>query len=131
MLILGILAAIALPAFFNQKTRRATQRRRSTSTRAQVAMETCSTEASDGSYAACKKANIEAIEPTLSSAEGLAVFGPKPTNTAETPTAAGYKIEVEGTSGWFAVERNNGALTFSCEATTGEGGCPVGGNWNN
>jgi len=130
MLILGILAAIALPAFFNQKDKAGDAKAKEYVHSAQVAMETCSTEASDGSYANCKKAKLETIEPTLSSATGLAVFGPKPANTAETPSSVGYKIQVQGTSGWFAVERNNGTLSFTCEATTGEGGCPAGGNWN-
>lgn len=130
MLILGILAAIALPAFFNQKEKAGDAKAKEYVHTAQVAMETCSTENASGSYANCKKAEIEAIEPTLSDAPGLAVFGPGPANESEKPSAAGYKIEVTGTSGWFAVERNSGNLTFTCEASTGEGGCPAGGNWN-
>ena len=44
MLILGILAAIALPAFFNQKEKAGDAKAKETAHSAQVAMETCSTD---------------------------------------------------------------------------------------
>ena len=46
MLILGILAAIALPAFFNQKSKANDSKAKETAHSAQVAMETCATEKS-------------------------------------------------------------------------------------
>ena len=52
MLILGILAAIALPAFFNQKDKAGDAKAKEYAHSAQVAMETCSTD-NDGSYATC------------------------------------------------------------------------------
>ena len=44
MLILGILAAIALPAFFNQKSKADDAKAKEEAHTAQVAMETCGTE---------------------------------------------------------------------------------------
>ena len=44
MLILGILAAIALPAFFNQKEKAGDAKAKETAHSAQVAMETCATD---------------------------------------------------------------------------------------
>ena len=44
MLILGILAAIALPAFFNQKDKAGDAKAKETAHSAQVAMETCFTD---------------------------------------------------------------------------------------
>ena len=44
MLILGILAAIALPAFFNQKGKASDAKAKEYAHSAQVAMETCATE---------------------------------------------------------------------------------------
>src|SRR5215467_8094587 len=67
MLILGILAAIALPAFFNQKEKAGDAKAKEYAHYAQVAMETFSTD-HDGSYALATKAELIKIEPTLSSA---------------------------------------------------------------
>jgi type IV pilus assembly protein PilA len=126
MLILGILAAIALPAFFNQKDKAGDAKAKEYAHTAQVAMETCSTEQTNGGYEDCDAAALEVIEPTLSSAPGFAVFGPPPTNTPDTPSETAYKVQVEGTSGWFAIERSGGTLSFTCE-NEGAGGCPAGG----
>src|SRR4249919_2778690 len=68
MLILGILAAIALPAFFNQKEKAGDAKAKETAHSAQVAVETCATD-HNGVYndAACDSlADLVAIEPTLS-----------------------------------------------------------------
>ena len=54
MLILGILAAIALPAFFNQREKANDAKAKETAHSAQVAMETCATE-NGGTYTNCKK----------------------------------------------------------------------------
>ena len=97
MLILGILAAIALPAFFNQKDKAGDAKAKEYAHSAQVAMETCSTEQSSGGYAGCEAAQLKNIEPTLENAT-LEVKGRR--EVAE-PSAKGYKIGVEGTSGEF------------------------------
>src|ERR1700733_10661896 len=92
MLILGILAAIALPAFFNQKSKAGDAKAKEYVHTAQVTMETCSTE-NAGKYSVtnCTKPKLEAIEPSLKS------IG---TWTA-TPTAAetGYSIAVTSSTG--------------------------------
>src|SRR4051794_17836983 len=70
MLILGILAAIALPAFFNQKEKAGDAKAKETLHSAQVAMETCSTE-NQGSYdeTNCDIAGLNKIEPTIPATE--------------------------------------------------------------
>lgn len=126
MLILGILAAIALPAFFNQKDKAGDAKAKEYVHSAQVAMETYSTE-NGGSYAGATKAKLIAIEPTLSSA--TFVEEPK----VEEGTTA-YKINIQGAKATqhFWVERTSpgGALKFECVAVS-TGGCPTGGNWAN
>src|SRR6476469_5164631 len=67
MLILGILAAIALPAFFNQKDKAGDAKAKEYAHSAQVAMETYSTD-NNGSYEGANEAELIKIEPTLSSA---------------------------------------------------------------
>jgi type IV pilus assembly protein PilA len=129
MLILGILAAIALPAFFNQKEKAGDAKAKEYVHSAQVAMETYSTE-HGGSYAEATKAKLIAIEPTLSSA----TFAAEPT-----VTASSYKIEIQGAKATqkFWVERtSSGALKYEC-VEPGKGGCPPAegsattGNWEN
>ncbi|HEY6731983.1 MAG TPA: type II secretion system protein [Solirubrobacterales bacterium] len=115
MLILGILAAIALPAFFNQKDKAGDAKAKEYAHSAQVAMETCATE-NDGSYseANCETADLEAIEPSLKSA-----------NFEADPEATGYTIVVTSTTAGqtFSVVNDEGELSFPC-TVPGEGGCP-------
>ena len=118
MLILGILAAIALPAFFNQKEKAGDAKAKEYAHSAQVAMETFSTD-HNGSYAGATKSELLAIEPTLSSAK----------LTIESAEASKYKILSESTNTHkFYVENNAGTMSFTC-TPTGKGGCPSGGNW--
>jgi len=125
MLILGILAAIALPAFFNQKEKASDAKAKEYAHSAQVAMETYSTDHS-GSYVGADAGELEAIEPTLSSAE-LEVFG---VGGAGVPTDNQYTIvsEAPSSGNTYSVENNAGTLSFTCE-TEESGGCPKGGNW--
>jgi type IV pilus assembly protein PilA len=115
MLILGILAAIALPAFFNQKDKAGDAKAKEYAHSAQVAMETFSTD-HNGSYVGATDDELIAIEPTLNSA-GAMVDG--------TPTASTYKITIVSSNGdEFSVENNDGTLTFPCKEP-GNGGCPA------
>jgi type IV pilus assembly protein PilA len=119
MLILGILAAIALPAFFNQKDKAGDAKAKEYAHSAQVAMETCSTENPAGDYTGCSTARLITIEPTLASAEGFEATDAG----GENEPGANYRVSIEGTTGWFAIDRNGGTLSFPCE-NGGEGGCP-------
>jgi type IV pilus assembly protein PilA len=126
MLILGILAAIALPAFFNQKDKAGDAKAKEYAHSAQVAMETYATD-NDGSYVGADPAALEKIEPTLSSAvftnlEGGA-FKPAPGENT-------YTITIEGSSATqtFSVDNAAGTLTFPC-TTKETGGCPSSEDW--
>jgi type IV pilus assembly protein PilA len=122
MLILGILAAIALPAFFNQKGKANDAKAKETAHSAQVAMETCATENS-GAYTSCFKTTLEAIEPTLTGAP-----------FEVTNTGGGYAIKVTSvpsTQVFEIVRSSTGALTYPCTVAA-TGGCPkvgASGNW--
>jgi type IV pilus assembly protein PilA len=116
MLILGILAAIALPAFFNQKDKAGDAKAKETAHSAQVAMETCATD-NNNSYTSCAVGVLQGIEPTLPGAPTLAVT---------TPGAGGYTIVVQSTPAThtFSIVRSStGVTTFPCSAG-GQGGCP-------
>jgi type IV pilus assembly protein PilA len=124
MLILGILAAIALPAFFNQKDKATDAKAKENAHSAQVAMETCSTENSN-SYALCTAVRLKEIEPTLpvtTAATGVE-------SMAVTSAASTYTITITSSKAHdFKVEREeSGATKFPC-TPAGQGGCPSGTN---
>ena len=124
MLILGLLAAIAIPAFFNQRTKAQDAEAKSTVKTAQTALETYATD-NNGSYASATRANLKTIEPTLSSAAS----GSNTLSTLTT-TSNSYTITVTSASNnTFSIARaTDGSLSYSC-GTQGNGGCPSGGNW--
>jgi type IV pilus assembly protein PilA len=119
MLILGILAAIAIPAFFNQRDKGTDAQAKAAVRTAQTAMETWATE-NQGEYTGATAEILEGIEPTLEDA-----------NLNE-PTELGadsYEVSVESdTETDFIISRNGGTVDFDC--TPVGGGCPTGGNWN-
>jgi type IV pilus assembly protein PilA len=130
MLILGILAAIALPAFFNQKSKATDAKAKENAHSAQVAMETCATENPTGSYAACEAAALKAIEPTL---PATAAVAGKESFATSGLSATGYKVTVTSSNGnTFAVEKAAGVTKFPCTAkeASNRGGCPTSNFWS-
>ncbi len=141
MLILGILAAIALPAFFNQRDKAGDSKAKENAHSAQVAMETYATE-NGGSYSGAEEVKLNAIEPTIKKGE-LAVTGTGGHGPVEgiiatpTSTGEGYSIEsISSTGNIFTIKNEKGVMTFTC-TTGGKGGCPKPatgtgpGNWEN
>ena len=129
MLILGILAAIALPAFFNQREKAGDAKAKETVHTAQVAVETFATE-HNGAYTGVNNEKLHEIEPSLPKE---ATEKPEITIVDKSGTKPGYEITVksESASGnTFTVKNTEGTLTYSC-TTGGKGGCPTGGNWAN
>jgi type IV pilus assembly protein PilA len=116
MLILGILAAIALPAFFNQKSKAGDAKAKEYAHSGQVAMETCATE-NEGKYGSCGVGALEAIEPTLENADGIAATG---------LTDTGYTVTITSSTGnTFSVVNAAGSLEFPCTvSSSNRGGCP-------
>ncbi len=127
MLILGILAAIALPAFFNQREKAGDAKAKETVHTTQVAIETYATE-NGGSYEGATLAGLHAIEPTLPEGKEK-----EESNVKVTGEATGYTIAVTSESASknvFTVKNVKGALTYPC-TEAGNGGCPSSGFWNN
>jgi type IV pilus assembly protein PilA len=121
MLILGILAAIAIPLFLNQSQKASDADAKATLNNAQGAMETYASEQA-GTYSGATLAKLDTIDPTLPSS-GVTV----------TPTAdgKGYTVQADGAAGHsFSIVRSNttGDVTHPC-SPSGEGGCPSGGDW--
>jgi type IV pilus assembly protein PilA len=124
ILIIGILAAIALPAFLNQRSKAQDTEAKTAARTAQTAMETYYTDNQD--YA-CNTACVQAIEPALN--EGVANAG-----LAITPSAAGgqnYTVTVTQAktgSVFRIIKTAAGAVTRECD-TDGQDGCPANGLW--
>jgi type IV pilus assembly protein PilA len=114
MLIIGILAAIALPSFFNQRDKAGDAEAKSGAKTAQTAIETYATD-NDGEYTGADVTALEAIEPSLGDYE-LALSG---------VTDNDYTITVTSTTDTtFSIVNTAGALTFPC-SDPGAGGCPA------
>jgi type IV pilus assembly protein PilA len=125
MLILGILAAIALPAFFNQKEKAGDAKAKEYVHTAQVAIETCATE-NGNVYTSCVQSVLHVVEPTIPATGGGFTITPN------TPVG-GYTITNKATGGLentFTLKREgDGSLTYEC-ATHSKGGCPSNGDWS-
>jgi type IV pilus assembly protein PilA len=120
ILIIGILAAIAIPSFLNQKSKAQDSAAKSQVATMQTAMETYATEHS-GSYEKATLAELQKIEPSLND-----------TTTAvaqETSglSSEGYTVESEAVSSkdMFKLVDNKGTITRTC-TVVGHGGCPTG-----
>ena len=118
MLILGILAAIAIPTFFNQRTKAQDADAKAVARTAQTAMETYATD-NNGQYTGATDAALEGIEDTLSASNWTIVGAPGADSyTVRATSASGNTFDIARAAG--------GAFSFAC-ATAGEGGCPAGG----
>lgn len=129
MLILGILAAIALPAFFNQKEKAGDAKAKENVHSAQVAIETFATE-HNGSYAEATVAELKKIEPTIvastTTGEGESAKSSEGIRLGTPLTSNEYTLESISSNGRvFKIINTKGALTYPCSPTGG--GCPVGG----
>jgi type IV pilus assembly protein PilA len=118
ILIIGILAAIALPAFLSQRAKSQDAEAKTAVRTAQTAMETHYTDAQNYNLT---KAQLEAIEPALKEANNLTVSG------TGTDT---YKVQVESKSkNLFSIEKEaDGDIVRHCTATNPKGSCP-GNGW--
>ena len=115
MLILGILAAIAIPTFFNQRQKAQDADAKAMARTTQTAMETYATD-NNGSYVGADLAALQAIENTIDAT--ASVVG--------VPTATNYTVRATSVTGrTFDVVRAGGTFTFPCAAVGG--GCPAGG----
>jgi type IV pilus assembly protein PilA len=126
ILIIGILAAIAIPAFLNQKSKATDASAKSQARTAETAMETYSTD-NNGSYLLATTAKLQEIEPTLNDTTS-ATLGAVANLTATT-----YKVTSTSKSGaTFSIERNgNGEVIRTCTpvSATNRGGCQTGNVW--
>ena len=120
ILIIGILAAIALPAFLNQRAKAQDTEAKSKARTAQTALETMYV--NDQSYAAASPTTLGNIEPALNSGPSYTVSGTADTWTLEVVSKSG------ATQKFRIAKTNAGVVTRTCD-TAGSGGCPTTGGW--
>ena len=123
ILIIGILAAIAIPSFIGQKSKANDASAKTQARTLQTAMETAATDA-NGSYAGVNLVRLQEIEPTLKD---------ESTNVPKVEKAEAKEWEVASenttTKNVFKIARDKeGIVTRSC-TTEKVGACPPGGKW--
>ena len=128
ILIIGILAAIAIPSFLNQKSKANDASAKELARTAQTTAETIATD-NNGSYASIEgPASLNTVEKSIPTAE---VNGGAYLSAAEgTGTTWSVTAKAGAASGdTFTIARNaEGIVTRTC-TTAGKGGCPASGNW--
>ena len=123
ILIIGILAAIAIPSFIGQKSKANDASAKTQARTAQTAMETAATD-NKGSYLGVDVVRLEEIETTLKDHNQ---------NTPKVDSATATTFEVSSKNGTtanaFKIARDaEGKVTRTCTALK-VGGCPPTGTW--
>jgi type IV pilus assembly protein PilA len=128
ILIIGILAAIAIPSFLNQKSKANDASAKELARTAQTTAETIATD-NNGSYETITApTSLSAVEKSIPTTEvnGAAYL------SAATGTATSYTVTAKAgasSGNAFTIERNaSGEVKRTCTAT-GKGGCPTSGSW--
>jgi type IV pilus assembly protein PilA len=122
ILIIGILAAIALPAFLGQRSRAQDLDGKSAVREAQTAMETYYTD--NQTYVGADQAALRDIESSLGSGAGASI---NPT----TQSLTGYSLTATTKTGntFSIIKALDGTVTRTCTRTNAQGGCPASLNW--
>ena len=119
ILIIGILAAIALPAFLNQRGKAQDTEAKSEARTMQTAMETLYTDEQD--YSSATVAVLQGIEPAIGSG--------KATPAVNSASADAYEVQSTSKTGdVFKIAKTaTGTVSRTCTGT--KGGCPSNGKW--
>ena len=131
ILIIGILAAIALPAFLGQQKKGQDASAKSNARNLVSQIEACF--ANEQNYSNCMPTGAGASATIENDATGLPV-GPDSSKSgnvnATAPAGGGYVVKANSKSGidFTITKAADGTTTRTCSAA-GQGGCPTGGNW--
>jgi type IV pilus assembly protein PilA len=127
ILIIGILAAIAIPAFLNQKGKAVDAAAKELARTSQTTAETYATD-HNGEYTGLDATILKETEPSIQVGAGnnnaYLVSGTGVTGASST----GYTVTATSTNGdTFSIVNAGGVVTRTCTATgSSKGGCPTG-----
>ena len=125
ILIIGILAAIAIPSFLNQKSKASDAAAKELAHSAQVAAETYATDNS-GDYTGLNQTVLNQYEATIQTTSG----NNNAYISAATGNSSGYTVTATSTdNNTFSITRTGGAITRTCTPTSGVNGGCVNGTW--
>jgi type IV pilus assembly protein PilA len=122
ILIIGILAAIAIPAFLSQKSKAYDSSAKTLAQTAQTAMETYATESGE-EYKGATAQKLKGIEPSINTSNANEAKLLQVTVTGSNE----YKVEAEAanTKDVYTITRKStGELEHTCKAPSGGTGCP-------
>jgi type IV pilus assembly protein PilA len=118
VLIIGLLAAIAIPLFISQNSKGQDAKAKSGVRIAANAIETCAID-NKAKFTPCDDlTTLQAIEPALK--DYTITFPAAATDTSYNVRAASESSGDGG--GWFALKKEDGVTTHTC-ANAGKGGC--------
>jgi len=124
ILIIGILAAIAIPSFLNQKSKANDASAKELARTAQTTAETVATDNS-GDYTSVTPTKLNEIEKSIPIAEGTNAW-----ISAASGTGTGFEVTATAatTKDTFTIKSAGGVVTRTCVAAsaTNLGGCPAG-----
>ncbi|MGI8571715.1 MAG: type IV pilin protein [Solirubrobacteraceae bacterium] len=121
ILIIGILAAIAIPAFLNQKSKADASAAKTMVRTAATAIETFATD-NNGSYSGATVSSLNSYEPSIATAAGNGAYLSSVTATGNTYTLVSV---APGSSDTFTITNSGAGSTHTC-SPSGSGGCPTG-----
>jgi len=122
ILIIGILAAIALPTFLGQRDKAADSSAKSDARNAVSQMESCTTDAAGSAASAVTACSTNAQVRGSGDSAVTVDAAATPGYTITAPSSTGNSFSITKAAG------SPGAFTRAC-STAGQGGCPTGGSW--
>jgi type IV pilus assembly protein PilA len=128
ILIIGILSAIAIPAFLSQTSKANAAAAKTQVGTLQTTMESYATE-NGGSYENATQAKLEAIEPTLKDTTTAKVTAVTPSESGESFTVSS-EVVANGTATGevYTLKNTKGAISRTC-APVSKYGCASSGSW--
>lgn len=124
VVIIGILAAIAIPSFLNQTTKATDASAKELAHATQVAAESYATDHS-GTYAGLDLTALASYDATINTSQGS---GDAWVRAVTNASGSGYRIEIDSADGdVFYLDRAGGQISRTCTPAN-SGGC-VNGSW--
>jgi type IV pilus assembly protein PilA len=128
ILIIGILAAIAIPSFLSQKSKAQGASAKELARTEETTAETYATD-HGGDYTGMKLSELKEYEPTINTTVGKEAYATE----VETPSTTGYTVvavaETQAGPATFKITKNGGEISRTCTPKKPEVGCNTAGTW--